>query len=441
LKRFLADFSAEEIAACVEQAYHVPKFASPAIAPLKVISERLAVLELWHGPTSAFKDMALQMLPRLLVTSARKEGDGSDYAILVATSGDTGKAALEGFKDVTKTRILVFYPKHGVSEIQRLQMVTQEGSNVGVVAVEGNFDDTQNGVKTIFNDQEFKLQLSQASFKLSSANSINWGRLVPQVVYYFSAYADLVTTGKIRLGDQINFVVPTGNFGNILAGYYAKTLGLPVRKLICASNRNNVLTDFIQTGVYDRNRPFNKTISPSMDILISSNLERLLYHLSDRDAVRVSSWMRALQEEGKYQVDRETKEKVQELFWSDFCQDNETMDTIKQVYQSYGYVLDPHTAVAWNVYQKYVQVTGDQTLSVIVSTASPFKFNASVVQAILGAAALEGKTEFELLDLLASETGLVVPEGLNNLAEKEVRHTKSCARDEMLGAVREFLGL
>ena len=269
LQHFLTDFSEVELKDCVEKAYHTTKFNDAAIAPLSIINDELAVLELWHGPTYAFKDMALQLLPWLLIKSAKKTGDKANYVILVATSGDTGKAALEGFKDVSKTKILVFYPNQGVSEVQRLQMITQEGSNVGVVAVEGNFDDTQNGVKDIFNDQKFKAYVGEKGYKLSSANSINWGRLVPQIVYYISAYLDLVKFKKITLGTEINFVVPTGNFGNILAGFYAKKMGLPINKLVCASNQNNVLTDFVREGIYDRNRPFYRTISPSMDILIS----------------------------------------------------------------------------------------------------------------------------------------------------------------------------
>lgn len=441
LEKYLTDFSREELTQCINNAYNMSKFDAEEIAPLKIISEKLAVLELWHGPTCAFKDMALQMLPHLLVTSARKHKDESNYVILVATSGDTGKAALEGFKDVPKTKILVFYPRQGVSEIQRLQMVTQEGNNVGVVAVEGNFDDTQSGVKKIFNNQAFKAELAQANYKLSSANSINWGRLVPQIVYYFSAYADFVKRGKLKFGEKVNFVVPTGNFGNILAGFYALTMGLPVNRLICAANQNNVLTDFIRTGVYDKNRPFKRTISPSMDILISSNLERLLYHLSGRSATKVSGWMKSLQEVGHYQVDPEVKARVQEIFWSDFSSDQETLATIKMVYEKYGYVLDTHTAVAWDVYQKYLQATGDDTPTVIVSTASPFKFNASVAQAIFGKEEISGKNEFELLELLAQKTGTSIPVGLKNLDKRAVRHTQVAAKDEMFVMVKNFLNI
>lgn len=439
LGKFLSDFSTEEISACVESAYDAMRFDAPAIAPLKRISGTLAVLELWHGPTCAFKDMALQILPRLLVQSAKKVGDTSKFVILVATSGDTGKAALEGFKDVPQTQILVFYPSQGVSEIQKLQMITQEGSNLKVIAVEGNFDDTQNGVKKIFNDRNFKAHLYQRGYKLSSANSINWGRLVPQIIYYFSAYADMLKRGMIESGSDINFVVPTGNFGNILAGYYARTMGLPINKLICAANSNNVLTDFINTGIYDRRREFYKTISPSMDILISSNLERLLFDLTGREAGKVSSWMQELQVVGAYQIDMETKNKLNDAFWSAYSTDEETMKTIKHIYQNYEYVLDTHTAVAWDVYNKYLQATGDGRPAVIVSTASPFKFNASVVQAILGREAVAGKTELELLGYLAERCRLGIPAGLENLEAKKIKHQDSCQKDQMQQQVVNFV--
>lgn len=439
LEKFLTDFCREELVHCINEAYNDSSFDVSEIAPLKIVDQHLAVLELWHGPTCAFKDMALQMLPHLLVTSARKLKDEANYLILVATSGDTGKAALEGFKDVPKTKILVFYPNEGVSEIQKLQMVTQEGSNVKVVAVQGNFDDTQSGVKKIFNDQTFKAEVAQAKFKLSSANSINWGRLVPQIIYYFSAYADFVKKGRIQFGEKINFVVPTGNFGNILAGFYARMMGLPINRLICAANQNNVLTDFIRTGVYDKNRPFKRTISPSMDILISSNLERLLYHLSERSQAKVARWMESLQEKGHYQVEPEIVAQVQKVFWSDYTSDEETLVTIKEVYEKHGYLLDPHTAVAWDVYEKYLQATGENLPTVIVSTASPFKFNASVAQAILGPEALQDKTEFELLELLASQTGMAIPAGLKDLDKRPIRHTQVAAKEEMLAMVKSFL--
>ncbi|WP_405751958.1 threonine synthase, partial [Anaerovibrio slackiae] len=332
---FLTDYTDEEIKGCVERAYGGGKFDDAAVAPLNIM-EDVSVLELWHGPTSAFKDMALQLLPQLLSTALKKTGEKNQVLILVATSGDTGKAALEGFRDVEQTKIIVFYPENGVSRIQKLQMVTQQGENVAVTAVKGNFDDAQSGVKAIFSDREFNAKLNEAGVSLSSANSINWGRLVPQIVYYFSAYADLLKAGVIRAGDEISFTVPTGNFGDILAGYYALRMGLPVKMLICASNTNNVLTDFLTTGVYDRNRDFFKTISPSMDILISSNLERLLYHVTN-DAAQVAEWMKSLAETGRYDVGAEVLAKIQATFGCDWADDQKTMETINAVYDERKY--------------------------------------------------------------------------------------------------------
>ncbi|MDS1029122.1 threonine synthase [Bacillota bacterium LX-D] len=439
LKKFLTDFSTKSIEQCVQQAYATEKFDTTMIAPLTTVTDKLAVLELWHGPTCAFKDMALQLLPHLLVQSAKVMGDKYKYAILVATSGDTGKAALEGFKDVANTKILVFYPNEGVSEIQKYQMITQEGSNVGVVAIEGNFDDAQSGVKRVFTNGEFQEELAALGYKLSSANSINWGRLVPQIVYYISAYLDLVRFGKIKYGEEINFIVPTGNFGNILAGYYAQKMGLPIHKLICASNENNVLTDFIHTGIYNRNRHFYKTISPSMDILISSNLERLLYHLSGRNSSQVKQWMEDLQHNGLYKVDQDTMKRIKQLFWADFSTDPETLARIKDVFTKHKYVIDTHTAVAWDVYAKYYNQTKDQRMSVIVSTASPFKFNASVVKALFGLEALENKSEFDLLEFLAAKGNLPIPNGLKNLKQKEIKHSKVCIKEDMIEVVKDFL--
>jgi threonine synthase len=438
LKQFLTDFNDQELKDCVEQAYSTEKYTHISIAPINIINDKLAILELWHGPTYAFKDMALQLLPRLLIKSAEKNRDDSDYVILVATSGDTGKAALEGFKDVPKTKILVFYPDEGVSQVQKLQMITQEGNNVSVVAVKGNFDDTQNGVKKIFNDSDFNKKLLEKGYKFSSANSINWGRLVPQIVYYFSAYLDFVKEGKISLGDKINFVVPTGNFGNILAGFYAKSMGLPINKLICASNQNNVLTEFIKEGIYDRNRNFYKTISPSMDILISSNLERLLLELSG-DSSKVVKWMDELKATGRYAIDRELKEKMASSFWADFSSDSETKRRIKNIYESHQYVIDTHTAVAWDVYEKYKQETGDKHPTIIISTASPFKFNTSVCEAIFGKDILEDKNELELLTVLAEKTGLNIPVALTKLIEKSILHKQVSRKEEMPKCVDEFL--
>ncbi len=441
LRYFLDDYTAEELKDCVTQAYTSSKFDAPEIAPLRALNENIHILELWHGPTCAFKDMALQILPHFLIKAVGKTGESSEIVILVATSGDTGKAALEGFKDVKGTRIIVFFPQKGVSQVQKMQMVTQEGSNVYSIGVEGNFDDTQNGVKAIFTDSELISVLEQNNIKFSSANSINWGRLVPQIVYYFSAYADLIKKGEINAGDAVNFVVPTGNFGNILAAYYASEMGLPVNRLICASNDNNVLTDFIKTGTYDRNREFKKTISPSMDILISSNLERLLYELTGHDSERINDWMSKLKKDGVYTIDAETKKKISKLFWAGYSTEAETLKTIELIYNEYGYVSDTHTAVGIDVYDKYVISTGDMTKAVIASTASPFKFNESVVKAIFGSETMSGKTEFELLEILSQKCGLNIPMGLKGLDKKDVRHNTVCAKSEMKDNVVKILGI
>ncbi|MBQ3225592.1 MAG: threonine synthase [Clostridia bacterium] len=441
LSRFLTDFSEEEVTTCVNRAYSKEKFETVEIAPLFKLAQGVYFLELWHGPTCAFKDMALQILPHLLKRSIEKTGETKEVVILVATSGDTGKAALEGFRDVEGTRIIVFYPADGVSDVQKRQMVTQEGNNVDVAAVSGNFDDAQSGVKQIFTDNEYADVLARNNFLLSSANSINWGRLVPQIVYYFSSYASMLKNEEITLGEKVNFVVPTGNFGDILAAYYAKEMGLPVAKLICASNENNVLTDFINTGVYDRNRSFKTTTSPSMDILISSNLERFLFHVTGGDDARVSAWMKDLKDAGRYEVPELTKNKIKEIFWGGFCDDAETFAQIDSVNREFGYVMDTHTAVAKGVYDKYVKETGDETKTVIVSTASPFKFSDSVLSAIQGEDATEGKDPFDLLDELAQTTGLLIPQGLSGLREKPVIFTAVCEKTEMYDVVSHMLNL
>ena len=435
LSLFLTDYTAEEITACVNNAYGQGKFDCEGRAPVTDLGN-MQVLELWHGPTSAFKDMALQLLPQLMSTALKKTGEKSDVLILVATSGDTGKAALEGFKDVDQISIMVFYPEGGVSQIQQLQMLTQEGSNVNVTAVKGNFDDAQSGVKVIFSDQAFGEELGKANVKLSSANSINWGRLVPQIVYYFSAYADLRKAGRIKAGEEINFTVPTGNFGNILAGFYAKQMGLPVHKLVCASNANNVLTDFLQTGRYDRNRDFYKTITPSMDILISSNLERLLYHVTG-STEQVAGWMAELAKQGSYEVDKDTRGKIKEFFWADFVEDSATKACIRQVYEQHKYVLDTHSAVAYQVAKNYRHATKDDRVMVVVSTASPYKFNGSVLEALQAETA--GLDEFALLAKLQEFNDQPIPQGLAALKTKEVRHKGVCAKDEMADAVLRFI--
>lgn len=439
---FLTDFTAQEISESVDAAYTAEKFGSDNPAPISYIESgntKMSVLELWHGPTCAFKDMALQILPYLLTKSLKKTYSGKEAVILVATSGDTGKAALEGFKDVDGTRIMVFYPVNGVSPMQKRQMATQKGENVSVVAIEGNFDDAQTGVKKIFTNSDIKAKLAANNKLFSSANSINWGRLLPQVVYYFSAYCDMLNEGKIALGDEINVVVPTGNFGNILASYYAMNMGLPVKKFICASNSNNVLTDFIKTGTYDKKRTFYTTISPSMDILVSSNLERLLYHLTDGNADKVAGWMKELSENGSYTVDDAVKAKLTERFYGGFCDDDHTQKTIKTMYKEENYLCDTHTAVAVNVYQQYVAETGDTAPAVIASTASPYKFAKSVLEAVSDNALPQD--EFAMVEELSAVTKTPVPAPLAQLRDAQVRFTLQCKVDQMPRTVLNSLSI
>lgn len=439
LRPFLSDFSSEDLRRCLQRAYNPRKFAHHKITPLGYLGDGLSLLELWHGPTLAFKDLALQILPHLLTTAMDHLGAAGEVVILVATSGDTGKAALAGFEDVERTRIVVFYPAKGVSTIQEYQMVTQTGNNTYVVAVEGNFDDAQRGVKEIFTDPEMISRLQAQNRRFSSANSINWGRLVPQIVYYFAAYLELVHQQRISLGDSINVVVPTGNFGNILAAYYARCMGLPICRLISAANRNDVVAQFINTGIYDRRREFHQTRSPSMDILVSSNLERLLYELTDRDHTLVKSWMQDLGEKGWYQVPEGVHKRIKSLFWAGSCDDEQTLKTIRSVYAQYDYVVDPHTAVALDVYGQYVQETKDSTPTVVASTASPLKFVESVALALFGAEEIQGLDEFALLGLLAERTGLVVPDSLRTLAQMPRRHERTCQPLEMPKVVLELL--
>lgn len=433
---FLTDYTEEEISE-ITSVYQKDRFETDNIAPIYKLNSRTYFLELWHGPTCAFKDMALQVLPHLLTKAVEKSDDKHEVVILTATSGDTGKAALEGFKDVAGTKIAVFFPEKGVSDIQRRQMVTQEGSNVGVCAVKGNFDDAQTGVKSIFTDVAYNEELAQKGYVLSSANSINWGRLVPQIVYYFSAYCDLLVNEEIENGEQINVVVPTGNFGNILAAYYAKHMGLPIAKLICASNQNNVLTDFIKSGEYNKNRNFFSTASPSMDILISSNLERLLYELSGADAYRTKQWMINLLENGVYQVPELTARKIKELFWGGYCSDLDTALTIKDTYEAYHYVIDPHTAVGKNVYDQYLMETGDQTKTIILSTASPFKFAKFVNQSI--GLSTAGKDEFDILDDLSVASGMRIPKSLAALKKLKVRFNHVASKEDLKSYVNEII--
>ncbi len=437
--KYLTDFTEAEIHYCTDNAYSVKNFETENIAEIAHLFSGTYMLELWHGPTCAFKDMALQILPYFLTTSAKKINLDKKIVILVATSGDTGKAALEGFKDVEGTSILVFYPEDGVSPMQKRQMKTQEGGNVGVCAIKGNFDDCQNGVKAIFTDSEVKALLDENGMMFSSANSINWGRLVPQIVYYVSAYAELVKDGEIELGEKINVVVPTGNFGNILAAYYAKHMGVPINKLICASNINNVLTDFINTGVYDRNRQFYATVSPSMDILISSNLERLLYLMTGKNDAVIREWFGKLASEGRYEVSDDVKAQLADEFCAGFCDDEQTENTIHAIYEKYSYTCDTHTAVAVKVYNDYKAATGDETKTVIASTASPYKFSAAVLAALESGS--EDMDEYSKVDRIAQLSDIPVPSALADLKNKPERFSDVIEKADQKAYVLRTLGL
>ena len=437
LCQFLTDYSEDELRECVQQAYAIEKFGGEPV-PLVKVNDNTAVLELWHGPTSAFKDMALQLLPHLLTRAITKTGEKNKVIILVATSGDTGKAALEGFADVEDTEIIVFYPSEGVSDIQKQQMITQTGKNVRVFGIEGNFDDAQKGVKEIFGDAALGDELAEKGYVFSSANSINWGRLVPQIVYYFSAYADAVKKGYIEAGQPVNFVVPTGNFGNILAGYYAKLMGLPVERLLCASNSNNVLTDFINTGIYDRRRDFYKTISPSMDILVSSNLERLLYNITDNNAEKVTEYMNSLNNEGNYKVDSDDLKKIQSQFFGAWVDELETKEAIGRIYNDYKYLMDTHTAVAWRTLEKYRLLTDDDCFSIVLSTASPYKFCNSVLEA-LDNQPMKEQDAFILLHKLHEQTGTEIPPKMLELEHLPVLHQQVIEVNEMKQAIMKNL--
>lgn len=444
LTDFLSDFTQDEISESVDAAYAAEKFGSENPAPISYLrsgGKDMYILELWHGPTSAFKDMALQILPHLLTKSMHKVHDGKEAVILVATSGDTGKAALEGFKDVDGTKIMVFYPVNGVSPMQKRQMTTQKGENVNVFAIEGNFDDAQTGVKKIFTNEEIKAKLADNNMLFSSANSINWGRLLPQIVYYFSAYCDMINAGNIKSeGEKVNITVPTGNFGNILAAFYAMNMGLPVNKFICASNANNVLTDFIATGTYNKNRSFYTTMSPSMDILVSSNLERLLYHLTKGDDKKVAEWMNSLNTTGSYTVDAEVKAEFDKLFFGGCCDDKNTQATIKRMYEEEHYLCDTHTAVAVNVYEQYVEKTGDKdTPTIIASTASPYKFAKNVLGSITSEELSDD--DFATVKKLSEMSGTEVPAPLAALENAEERFSAVCAADAMKDVVLEALDI
>ncbi len=436
MKLMLSDFTEEELKACIYAAYD-EKFDTKEIAPL-VKAEGAYYLELFHGRTIAFKDMALSILPHLMTTAAKKNDVKNEIVILTATSGDTGKAALEGFASVPGTRIIVFYPKNGVSAIQEKQMVTQKGANTFVVGIKGNFDDAQTGVKKMFGDKELASLLDAHGFQFSSANSINIGRLVPQMVYYVYAYAQLLKDGVIGEGEQINVVVPTGNFGNILAAYYAKEMGLPIHKFICASNDNKVLFDFFTTGTYDRNREFILTTSPSMDILISSNLERLIYKIAGEDSDANAAFMKSLSTDGKYTITEDMKAKLADFFGG-FATEQATTDIIKKIYQNCGYVIDTHTAVAADVYEQYKAATGDETKTVIASTASPYKFTRSVMAAIAPEKADD--EDFALVDALTELSGVKIPDAVAEIRQADILHKTVCEVEDMCKEVKGFLGI
>lgn len=436
MKRFLTDFTEEELKNCISRAYD-DKFDTKTIAPLHE-ADGVYFLELYHGATIAFKDMALSILPHLMTTAAKKNNVKNEIVILTATSGDTGKAAMAGFADVPGTKIIVFYPKNGVSPIQEKQMVTQKGNNTYVVGITGNFDDAQTAVKKMFNDQKLEAELDQAGYQFSSANSINIGRLVPQIVYYVYAYASLVRQGKIKDGQEINITVPTGNFGNILAAYYAKQMGVPIAKLICASNDNKVLFDFFQTGVYDRNREFILTSSPSMDILISSNLERLIYTIAGQDAQKDAELMTQLKEKGVYEITAEMKEGLKD-FVGGFATEEEVKETIHDTYQKTGYVMDTHTAVAAHVCAQYRKDTQDEKKCLVASTASPYKFVRNVMTAI--DPKYDEMEDFALIDELEKVSGFPIPNAIKEIRDAEVRHTTECDADQMKETVKNILGV
>lgn len=436
MSKFFTDFTEEELKKCIEKAYD-DKFDTDEIVPLKKIGDKY-FLELFHGPTLAFKDMALSILPYLLTTSAKKQNITKDIVILTATSGDTGKAALQGFTNVDGTKIIVFFPEEGVSKVQKKQMVSHEGNNTFVVGINGNFDDAQSGVKKIFRDEEFLELLNKNGYMFSSANSINIGRLVPQIVYYFYGYMQLYKNCEIAKGEKVNVAVPTGNFGDILAAYYAKQMGLPIEKLICASNSNNVLSDFLKTGIYNKNREFYTTISPSMDILISSNLERLLYNICNKDSSKVKEFMNSLESSGTYEITEDMKKELND-FYGDYATERETKEIIKEVYKKYNYIMDTHTAVAYKVNEKYENSTNDCNKTIIASTASPYKFTHSVMEAI------DEKygeyDDFKLIKEMSNLTGKEAPLAVLKLENAKVIHKSICEKDKMKEKIKEILNI
>ncbi len=433
LSKFLTDYTYDELLEDCKNAYCETSFPGGA-AQLKKITDNVFSLELWHGPTAAFKDMALQIMPRLLSRALLKTGEKNTALILVATSGDTGKAALEGYKDIDRIKIMVFYPVDGVSKVQKLQMATQTGSNVNVCAIKGNFDDAQTGVKKIFSDPEARKVFLDHSYILSSANSINWGRLVPQIVYYISAYCDLITSGEIKYGETVDICVPTGNFGNIFAAYIAKLMGLPVNRFICASNANNVLTDFLRTGTYDRNRQFHITMSPSMDILISSNLERLLFFVAG--AEQTAEYMRQLSKDGKYTVSDEIRRKISENFEGFYADETATSETLRKYFVNNGYLADTHTSVALNCAEQYISSSGSTKKIIVASTASPYKFAADVYKSVSG---MTAESDTEALNQLSSFTGTEITYPLRNLTEKKINFTGVIESKDMLEEVYKFM--
>lgn len=434
LSLFLTDYTEQELLSDCTEAYRADSFVGSA-APLVPVKTPMRILELWHGPTAAFKDMALQIMPRLLSRALVKTGEERTALILVATSGDTGKAALEGYRDVPRVKIMVFYPMDGVSRVQKLQMATQTGKNVNVCAIHGNFDDAQNGVKAIFGDSEMAERLDEQGCFLSSANSINWGRLAPQIVYYVSAYCDLLNAGACKAGDPFNVCVPTGNFGNIFAAYLAMQMGLPIRRLICASNSNHILTDFLRTGVYDRNRAFHLTMSPSMDILISSNLERLLYFAAGSE--RTTAYMQALRTSGRYEVDADVMTEIRKTLVGYYATEEDTADAIRRTWEESGYLCDPHTAVAVHAAECYLRETGDSLPLVVDSTASPYKFANNVYRAVTG---LEPASDLEALEQLSAVTQIPIPYPLAGLGNRKIRFTDKCEPEEMARKVLEYIG-
>ena len=442
LNYFLGDYSKEEIERAVKLAYSQENFSTEKITPLRRLDDSTYIMELWHGPTAAFKDLALQILPYLLVEAMKKNEDDKEIVILVATSGDTGKAALEGFKDVEGVQIIVYYPEDGVSKIQEDQMLTTGGNNTEVVAVKGNFDDCQNAVKQIFADKRINRLLEKNDYQFSSANSINWGRLVPQIIYYFAGYFDLLRRNEIKEGEEINITVPTGNFGNILASYYAYRMGLPVNKFICASNDNKVLTDFLQTGVYDINRKFQKTISPSMDILISSNLERFLFEITGHNSQKIRKWYKQLEEEGRFEVDSITLNKIKQIFSGEYALETKVKEIIKSTYEDYDYLLDPHTGVGISSLQQYREKREQKCTTIVDSTANPYKFSKAVLKALEDEVTIKSiEDNYRVLDKLKERTGVEIHRALADLEKKQVKHHRSCEVNEVKKEIRDILDI